>query len=114
MRAVGEEIAALDSVVSGADAQLREILLAIPNLPFPDVPAGGEEDNVVIREWGTSPSFPFTPRPHWEIGESLGILDLPRGARVSGSGFPVLRGQGARLQRGLIDYMLDILTSEHG
>ena len=114
MREVGEEIAGLDSIVSAADAQLREILLAIPNLPFPDVPAGGEENNVVLREWGTPPSFSFTPRPHWEIGESLGILDLPRGARVSGSGFPVLRGRGARLQRGLIDYMLEIHTTEHG
>ncbi len=68
----------------------------------------------MVREWGERPSFPFTPRPHWELGESLGILDLPRGAKVSGSGFPVLRGKGARLQRGLIDYMLDLHTREHG
>lgn len=114
MRAVGDRIAGLDSVVSESDAKLREILLAIPNLPFPDVPLGGEEENLLLREWGTPPTFSFTPKPHWELGEALGILDLPRGARVSGSGFPVLRGKGARLQRGLIDYMLEIHTREHG
>jgi len=114
MRSVGQEIAELDSVVSGADERIRELLLNTPNLPLPDVPPGGEEDNVLIREWGEKPSFTFSPLPHWDLGESLGILDLPRGAKVSGSGFPVLRGNGARLQRGLIDYMLDLHTREHG
>ena len=114
MRSVGEKIAGLDAVVSSAEERIREILLTLPNLPFSDVPAGGEEDNIVVREWGEKPSFSFEPRPHWELGESLGILDLPRGAKVSGSGFPVLRGKGARLQRGLIDYMVDLHTEEHG
>lgn len=114
MRSVSERIGGLDAVVSKTEERIRELLLGIPNLPLPEVPAGGEESSVVVREWGERPSFPFTPRPHWELGESLGILDLPRGAKVSGSGFPVLRGKGARLQRGLIDYMLDLHTREHG
>jgi seryl-tRNA synthetase len=114
MRSVGERISELDREVSGAEARIKQILLNLPNLPFPEVPPGGEEENVVIREWGDEPSFTFQPRPHWEIGESLGILDLPRGAKVSGSGFPVLRGKGARLQRALIDFMVDLHTGEHG
>jgi seryl-tRNA synthetase len=114
MRAVGDKISVLDAVVSGADEKIRELLLGIPNLPFSEVPPGGEEDNVLIRTWGEPTSLPFQGRPHWDLGESLGILDLPRGAKVSGSGFPLLRGKGARLQRGLIDYMLDLHTREHG
>jgi seryl-tRNA synthetase len=114
MRAVGDKISELDAVVSRADERIRELLLAIPNLPFSEVPPGGEEDNVLIRSWGDPSSLPFQGLPHWELGESLGILDLPRGAKVSGSGFPLLRGKGARLQRGLIDYMLDLHTQEHG
>ncbi|MCJ7629969.1 MAG: serine--tRNA ligase [Gemmatimonadales bacterium] len=114
MRAVGARIGELDALVSGADQKVRELLLNLPNLPHPEVPPGGEEDNILVREWGEKASFSFQPRPHWELGESLGILDLPRGAKVSGSGFPVLRGKGARLQRGLIDYMLDLHTKEHG
>jgi seryl-tRNA synthetase len=114
MRSVGERIGELDALVSLNEEKIRAILLNLPNLPLPEVPEGGEESNVVVREWGQRPSFPFEPRPHWEIGESLGILDLPRGAKVSGSGFPLLRGRGARLQRGLIDYMLDLHCEEHG
>jgi seryl-tRNA synthetase len=104
----------LDRSVSSADGRLRELLLNLPNLPLPEVPPGGEEDNVLVREWGERPAFGFEAKPHWELGESLGILDLPRGAKVSGSGFPLLRGKGARLQRGLIDYMIDLHTREHG
>jgi seryl-tRNA synthetase len=114
MRTVGERIGELDSVVSRNEERIRDLLLALPNLPLPEVPAGGEEANVVVREWGQKPSFSFQPRPHWDIGESLGILDLPRGAKVSGSGFPVLRGKGARLQRGLISYMLNLHGERHG
>jgi seryl-tRNA synthetase len=114
MREVGDRISELDGVVSESEARIRELLLNLPNLPAADVPPGGEEDNVTVREWGAKPSFSFEPKPHWELGESLGLLDLPRGAKVSGSGFPVLRGRGARLQRGLIDYMVDLHTSEHG
>ena len=114
MRKVGETIAALDGRVSQAEERIRELLLGIPNLPQPEVPAGGEEDNLLVREWGSKPEFSFEPKPHWELGETLGILDLPRGAKVSGSGFPLLRGKGARLQRGLIAYMLDLHTGKNG
>jgi seryl-tRNA synthetase len=114
MRIVGEKIAELDAVVSGADARIRELLLGVPNMPHDPVPAGGEDQNVVLREWGEKREFSFEARPHWELGEELGILDLPRGAKVSGSGFPLLKGRGARLQRGLINYMLDLHTTQHG
>ena len=114
MRSVGERISDLDGVVSGADDRIRELLLGVPNMPHREVPAGGEENNVVVRDWGGKPTFPFEPKPHWELGEALGILDLPRGAKISGSGFPLLRGKGARLQRGLIDYMLDLHTRKNG
>lgn len=114
MRSVGERIGELDAVVAGSEGRIRQLLLDLPNLPLQEVPAGGEEANVVVREWGRKPSFSFQPRPHWELGESLGILDIARGAKISGSGFPVLRGRGARLQRGLINFMLDIHTREHG
>ncbi len=114
MRRVGEEIAALDARVARAEERIGEILLELPNTPLDEVPAGGEEANRVVRTWGEPPSFDFEPRPHWELGEALGILDLPAGARVSGSGFPVLRGAGARLQRGLIDWFLGVHVAEHG
>jgi len=114
MRKAGERIAELDGVVADSESRIRDLLLGIPNMPLDEVPAGGEENNLQIRSWGERPTFSFSPRPHWELGEALGILDLPRGAKLSGSGFPLLRGQGARLQRGLIDYMLDLHTSLHG
>jgi seryl-tRNA synthetase len=114
MRTVGERIAELDAVVAGADERIREILLGVPNMPHDPVPAGGEENNLVLREWGEKKEFPFEAKPHWELGEELGILDLPGGAKVSGSGFPLLKGRGARLQRGLINYMLDLHTTKHG
>jgi seryl-tRNA synthetase len=114
MREVGERIGGLDEVVSRAEARIREVLLGVPNMPLEEVPPGGEDDSVVMRSWGEKPTFSFQPKPHWELGEALGILDLPRGAKISGSGFPLLRGRGARLQRGLIDYMLDLHTTHHG
>jgi seryl-tRNA synthetase len=114
MREVGDRIAALDRDVSDADAMIRDILLRTPNLPLAEVQEGGVEANVVVRSWGEPVRHPFDALPHWELGERLGLLDLPRGARVSGSGFPVLRGPGARLQRVLIDWMLDLHTGEHG
>lgn len=114
MREVGEKIQELDATVSSSEERIREILLGIPNMPHPSVPEGGEEANVVVREWGEKHTFPFEPKPHWELGEDLGILDLPRGAKISGSGFPLLKGKGARLQRGLVDYMLDLHTTQHG
>lgn len=114
MRDVGEQIAGLDQVVKGAEDEIEGILLSTPNLPDPRVPGGGEDANEVLREWGTQPAFDFEPRTHWDLGESLGILDLPRGSKLSGSGFPVLRGKGATLQRGLINWMLDLHGHEHG
>jgi seryl-tRNA synthetase len=114
MREVGQRIGGLDEVVSRAEARIREVLLGVPNMPLEEVPPGGEDDGVVMRSWGEKPTFSFQPKPHWELGEALGILDLPRGAKISGSGFPLLRGRGARLQRGLIDYMLDLHTTHHG
>ena len=114
MREVGGEIAELDAVVAAADAWIARKLAVIPNLPGPGVPAGGEESNVIVRSRGTAPVFPFEPRPHWELGKALGILDLEAGARVSGSGFFVLKGRGAALQRGLIDWMIDLHATDHG
>ncbi len=114
MRTVGERIAHLDGEAGVAEGALQELLLEIPNTPADEVPAGGEECNVVLHERGEVPTFDFTPLPHWELGESLGILDLPGGARVTGSGFPVLRGMGARLQRGLISFFLDRHVDEYG
>ena len=113
-KVVGDKIAELDEIVRQADREIRSALLAIPNTPLDAVPLGGEEANRILSEWGEPAEFAFEPLPHWDIGERLGILDLSAGARVSGSGFPVLRGVGARLQRGLINFFLDVHTSEHG
>ena len=114
MRAVGAEIQASDEIASSAGDRVREVLLRLPNLPFPEVQPGGAEAGEVIRSWGEPREHRFAAAPHWELGEALGILDLPRGAKISGSGFPVLRRAGARLQRVLIDWMLDLHTREHG
>jgi len=111
---LGEEIARLDEVVRAADARVSDLLLMTPNTPLDAVPAGDQGANVVLSESGPEVEWGFDPEPHWELGERLGILDLAAGARISGSGFPVLRGLGARLQRSLIDYFLDVHTSEHG
>ncbi|TVP42149.1 MAG: serine--tRNA ligase [Gemmatimonadales bacterium] len=113
-RAVGERISELDRVVAASDEAIGDLLLATPNLPDPAVPEGGVESNQVMRAWGDPVQHPFAALPHWELGERLGLLDLPGGASISGSGFPVLRGRGARLQRALIDWMLDIHTENHG
>jgi len=113
-KSLGDEIAALDEVVRAADADIESILMNAPNTPLEEVAAGGEAANSVVSTWGQPRAFGFEPKPHWEIGERLGILELAIGARLSGSGFPVLRGQGARLQRGLIDWFLDVHTREHG
>lgn len=113
-REVGLAIAALDARRGVADSAVQALLLELPNITRDDVPAGGEEANTVIRTWGTPRDDGATLKPHWEIGEKLGILDLPRGAKISGSGFIVYRGAGARLVRALMNMMLDIHTAEHG
>ena len=105
---------ALDAEARELDEQLRDLLLRLPNFPHRDIPSGTAEQNRVVRSWGDPPAFDFAPRPHWELGESLGILDLARGSKISGSGFPVFRGAGARLVRALASFMLDLHTTEHG
>ncbi len=115
VRQIGEEIKALDEKADAIDAELRQSLLCVPNLPHESVPEGaGEEDNRVVRHWGEKPTFDFTPRPHWEIGEERGFIRFDQGARVSGSGFIVYAGAGAKLQRGLINFMLDMHVDRHG
>ena len=114
MREVAERIAVEEARLGEIEEALRTLLLQIPNLPEEDVPPGGEEANRVLREWGGTPRFDFEPKPHWDIGAALGILDFPRGAKVAGSGFPLLVGAGARLERALINFMMDVHSREHG
>ena len=115
MKQVGERIAALDAEVADIDAKLQAILLMIPNLPQETIPVGKDSaDNPEVRRWGEAPKFAFPPKPHWEIGEQLGILDFARAAKISGSGFILYKGAGARLERGLINFLLDLHTREHG
>jgi seryl-tRNA synthetase len=109
MRALGERIEALDKQVQSADLRLDGMLLLMPNMPDSSVPDGlDDSQNVVAGKWGSERVFDFAPRPHWEIGESLGILDFERGVKISGPRFYVLKGLGARLQRALITWMLDV------
>lgn len=114
MRDVNERIREVDARLREVEAEMDDRLLRIPNPTDPSVPRGGEEANTVVRSWGEPRTLPFAARPHWEIGTELGILDLPGGARVAGSGFPAYRGMGARLQRALINFFLDLHTREHG
>jgi seryl-tRNA synthetase len=114
MQGVADQIDALEATVSAADTRIREILLTIPNIPLDEVQEGGIDQNLIVRQWGEPKRHAFAARPHWDIGTSLGLLDLEGGAKISGSGFPVLVGLGARLQRALIDWMLDLHVQEHG
>jgi seryl-tRNA synthetase len=105
----------LEAVAANADERIRDILRTLPNLPQDDVPVGrSEHDNIEVKVWGDKPVFDFPARPHWEIGEALGILDFERAAKVSGSRFVVHFGQGARLERALANFMLDLHTGQHG
>ncbi len=114
LKASGEAVKTLDAAVREIDAALEADLLQVPNLPHPEAPDGDARANAVVRTWGSPPEFPFTPKPHWELGEALGLFDLPRGAKIAGSGFPVFTGLGARLVRALSNFMLDLHTQEHG
>lgn len=115
VRILGEKIRLSDERIKKVQLKLDEILLTLPNLPHESVPVGADEsDNVVVREWGERPQFEFDPLPHWELGEMLGILDLPRAAKMAGARFSLLTGTGARLERALINFMLDLHTGEHG
>jgi len=115
MGEVSNRIKELDETLKGTDEELQSILMTIPNIPHESVVCGkSAEDNPVVRVWGERPSFAFTPRPHWELGESLNILDFTRGAKITGARFTLYRGLGARLERALINFMLDLHTREHG
>ena len=122
----GQRIAAIDAELAAVEADLEDALLRIPNPADPEVPVGGEDASVIVRTWGDPAphdeatgggpdgAAPWTRRPHWEIGEALGMLDLAAGAKISGSGFPVYRGSGAALERALINWFIGVHTREHG
>lgn len=115
MRQVGDQISALDEELRGTEEKMEETLLDIPNVPNEDVPVGrDEEDNLEIRKWGEIKSFDFKPLPHWDLGEALDILDFERGSKVTGARFTFYKGLGAKLERALISFMLDLHTEEHG
>jgi seryl-tRNA synthetase len=110
-----EKIQGLEGKVQEEDARLRELLAGIPNMPNASVPVGKtSENNVEVRRWGKAPEFAFAPKPHWELGEQLGILDLQRAAKLSGARFAVYWDLGARMERALANFMLDLHTREHG
>jgi seryl-tRNA synthetase len=115
VRSIGERIAALDSEVNQLQEAFNDFLARVPNLTHESVPAGmSERDNVEVRRWGAAPEFAFAPKPHWDLGPALGILDLERAAKIAGARFAVYWGLGARLERALINFMLDVHTKEHG
>jgi seryl-tRNA synthetase len=115
VREIGERIAALDEQVNILDEKFREILAGIPNVPHESVPAGrSAEDNVEVRRVGEPPVFDFEPKAHWDLGPALGILDFDRAAKITGARFALYWGMGAKLERALINFMLDIHTREHG
>ena len=114
-REMGEKIAALDVAVRAIEEAQGQLLLAIPNLPHASVPSGADAlDNVVVREWGHKTAFDFPPKDHVALGEALGLFDFERAARMCGAGFPLFTGPGARLERALIQFMLDLHTTRHG
>ncbi len=115
MRGIGRRVKTLEEETRTTEDEINSLLLRLPNIPRDDVPDGEDEaSNVVVRTVGEPISSTFEPQPHWEIGKRLGIIDLPRGAKLSGSRFFVLKGKGARLQRALVSWMLDVHTREHG
>lgn len=115
MREVGERIKALDTRIKSLDEQIERVLLQIPNLPHPSVPVGlTEEENVEVRRWGVPRGFAYKPKTHDELGEALGILDMERASKIAKSRFAVLWGAGAKLERALTQFMLDLHTREHG
>ncbi len=115
MREEGDRIKALDEELRGVEETLEQLLLSIPNIPHESVPVGEtEDDNIEIRKWGAVPEFPYEPKPHWEIAENLGILDFERAGKVTGSRFVFYKGLGARLERALISFMLDLHVDQHG
>ena len=109
-----DAVKSLDSEVREVDGNVDALALSLPNFPLDEIPDGGAAANRLLRAWGDRPAFDFAPRPHWEIGASLGLFDLARGAKLAGSGFPLFTGVGARLVRALANFMLDLHTREHG
>jgi len=115
MRLVGDEISEMDATIREIELKLQTIIINIPNMLHSSVPIGQDENsNVELHTWGTLPTFDYQPLPHWDIGEHLNILDFERGSKVTGARFTFYRGLGARLERSLINFMLDVHTSEHG
>jgi seryl-tRNA synthetase len=110
----GDQVKTLDSRLREVESELERLALTLPNFPADSTPDGDAEANRLVRSWGDPPRFDFPPKPHWELAAGLGILDLPAGARLTGSGFAVFRGAGARLIRALAGFMLDLHTGEHG
>jgi seryl-tRNA synthetase len=115
MSQIGDEIAGIDESLRGVEAELREKQLWVPNMPHPSVPVGPDEShNVLVREWGEPRQFDFEPLPHWDLGETLGLIDFERGVKMSGTRFYVLNGAGAALHRALINWFIDVGTRDHG
>jgi seryl-tRNA synthetase len=115
VRSLGERLKELEDELSRVEKELKELLVTLPNLPHVSVPVGESyKDNVVVKRWGEPPKFDFEPKPHWEIGVNLGILDFERAAKIAGSRFAVYYGVGALLERALINFMLDLHTKKHG
>jgi seryl-tRNA synthetase len=115
MKEMAEEIKRNDERIDELDEKLRQFMLTIPNIPHASVPVGaGAADNVELRRWGAPPHFDFAPRPHWEIGEGAGILDFESAAKIAGARFAVYQGAGARLERAIANFFLDVHTREHG
>jgi len=115
MKKVSQELKGLDSVIEEKEKALQDFLLVVPNLPHPSVPAGKDSsDNAEVRRWGEIPKYDFEPKPHWDIGEELRILDFKSGAKITGARFTLYLDLGAKLERALINFMLDLHTREHG
>ncbi|MFC0473799.1 serine--tRNA ligase [Robertmurraya beringensis] len=115
MKEVGDKIKGLDDHLRDVEETLEKLLLSIPNIPHESVPVGEtEDDNVEIRKWGEIPSFEFEPKPHWDVADGLGIVDFERAGKVTGSRFVFYKGLGAKLERALFNFMLDLHTEEHG
>jgi len=115
MKQIGEEIKKEDESIAQLDEKLRDFMLSVPNIPHSSVPVGsGAEGNVEVRRWGAPPKFDFAPKPHWELGEAAGILDLERAVKIAGTRFALYRGAGARLERALANFFLDVHTREQG
>lgn len=115
IRELGEEIKKFDDKANEIESELDELALRIPNRPHASVPKGKDEnDNIEMRRWGTPREFDFEPKPHWDLGEGLGVMDFDRGVKIAESRFTVLKGAGARLERGLMNFMLDLHTTQHG